>query len=155
MGRVVRDRPKPWHQLLDQLLSEREMSQEDLSYAARRPGGPKISSSLISKVKQGQRPLRPEFLEAIAGAFELAPELFVEYRLAQARQLLDESQVGLERAVENLGKFEDVVLVADEIRASIETLADREIAAAEVQQPPPGKARKSGAGTKNRKHRAA
>lgn len=43
-----------------------------------------------------------EVLEAIAAALGCEPDDFIEYRLAKARELLDERAVGLEQALANL-----------------------------------------------------
>lgn len=93
--------------MADQLRADREMSQDDLAYEARKYGAPSaLTGSYISAIKKGRRPLSIEVLGGLAGALEVEPETFAEYRLAQARQQLDERQVGLEQAVENLRRLE-------------------------------------------------
>jgi transcriptional regulator with XRE-family HTH domain len=65
-----------------------------------------MSSAWFSKVKQGQRPATLDFLRGIAGALQIEPERFIEYRLAVARRQLDEREVGLEEAVRALERYE-------------------------------------------------
>lgn len=108
----------PWHRVLATKLAERGMSMEDLAFEARRRGGPKISSSRISKIKSGERPLGRELLEAFAEILGEPPAIFAEYRLALARAQLDEREVGLDQALANLEAIEqalDVVGLSDQV----------------------------------------
>lgn len=41
-------------------------------------------------------------MTALARALEVLPSVFAEYRLARARGLFDENEIGLEQAIENL-----------------------------------------------------
>ncbi len=95
--------PESWSEIAERLRAEQGKSQDTLAYEARSHGGPAgLNSAWFSKVKKGQRPATPEFLRGIAGALGIPPESFVEYRLALARRQLDEREVGLEQAAENL-----------------------------------------------------
>jgi transcriptional regulator with XRE-family HTH domain len=96
-----------WFEVADRVRRERGLSQDDLAYEARKHGAPKaLNSSWYSKVKRGDRPLTTEFLTGIAGALKIPPETFAEYRLAIARQQLDEQIVGLDGALANLRELE-------------------------------------------------
>lgn len=94
--------------LVGRLRAERGMSLEDLAFEARAhaPGGA-VSLSLIQKRLAPGSDARPsrELLEAIAAALDVDPNEFAEYRLARAREDLDERVVGLEEALENYDRI--------------------------------------------------
>jgi transcriptional regulator with XRE-family HTH domain len=64
------------------------------------------SPNTVKKAARGERPLRPVQMEAIADVLGVSPNAFVEYRLARARRLLDETQVSLEEAADHLNAIE-------------------------------------------------
>jgi transcriptional regulator with XRE-family HTH domain len=103
--------PKCWFELMDELRGKAGLSsQDDVAYEARRHGAPStLTGSWISQLRKGSRPLAPDVLRGIAGALGIEPERFAEYRLAVARQQLDERAIGLEQAVANLRALEDMV----------------------------------------------
>lgn len=106
---VATRKPKAptWAEIADQLRSESGMSQDDLAYGARQFGAPAtLTGSWISQLRKGTRPLTLEILAGIAGALEVPPETFAEYRLAQARRMLDEREEGLDQAIANLSRVE-------------------------------------------------
>jgi len=104
-------RTETWVKIAERERKALGWSQDDLAYEARSHGGPRgLNSSWLSKVKLGQRPATLEFLRGIAGALGIEAERFVEYRLAKARQILDEREVGLEQAVANLTALEGLVV---------------------------------------------
>jgi hypothetical protein len=63
-----------------------------------------VSLSTVQKrtAPGAKLPATEELLVTLAAAVDVPPEEFIEYRLALARQQLDESGVGLERALANL-----------------------------------------------------
>ena len=102
--------PRPWFELVDELRAEAGLSQDDLAYEARQHGAPStLTGSWISQLRRGKRPLAIDILEGIAGALEVDPNVFVEYRLAVARRALDEKEVGLAQAAATLTALGDVV----------------------------------------------
>ena len=63
------------------------------------PEGKGISAARISQLLANGDPPAPRALELLAGAFGQSPHVFIEYRLAQARAMLDErGPGGLEQA---------------------------------------------------------
>lgn len=96
---------KPWPQLVDEL--RKGMSQDDLAYEARKHGAPAtLTGSWISQLKKGTRPITIDVFRGLAGALGVPPETFAEYRLAIARDQLDERIVGLDGALANLRELE-------------------------------------------------
>lgn len=114
-----------WVDVMDQLRGEAGLSQDDLAYEARRYGAPStLTGSWISQLRSGKRPLAPDILRGIAGALGVEPERFAEYRLAMARQLFDEREIGLEEATANLTGLEALV-VGEGLPAPPDELAQR------------------------------
>lgn len=81
---------------------------EDLHYRARQRlearGETAVSLSLMQKrlAPASEKQPTPDLLRTLAAAVEVAPEEFAEYRLALARESLDENVVGLEAALRQL-----------------------------------------------------
>lgn len=104
-----------WKARFTRLRAERglvDVSVPDLHYVARRRledrGLRACSQSLMEKKlspKGKGQPAIP-FLETLAAAIDVDPEEFPEYRLAVARRALDESEVGLVQALENLRAYQ-------------------------------------------------
>jgi transcriptional regulator with XRE-family HTH domain len=100
---AVTGRITPWFELVDRRRREIGISQDDLAYRAREFGAPStLTGSWISAMKNGKRPLAADVLAGIAGALNLDPEVFVEYRLTMARELFNPANVGLDEAAANL-----------------------------------------------------
>lgn len=111
LGPVQGVRNKPWPELVDELRDG--MSQDDLAYEARRHGAPAtLTGSWVSQLKKGTRPITIEIFEGLAGALNVPPETFAEYRLAIARLALDESHMGLDGALVNLRLIEEAATAA-------------------------------------------
>jgi transcriptional regulator with XRE-family HTH domain len=68
---------------------------------------PGASPEMIRMALNGRRRLTPTIMEAAARALDVPPEAWIEYRLARARRLLDEQELGLEAAAENYMLIED------------------------------------------------
>jgi transcriptional regulator with XRE-family HTH domain len=97
------------------LRAARGMSLEDLAFEARShaPKGT-VSLSLIQKrlAPGSTAQPTPQMLEALAGALGVDPSEFGEYRLAKARQLLDEREHGLDDALATLTQLTDALRIA-------------------------------------------
>jgi transcriptional regulator with XRE-family HTH domain len=106
--------PVPFKLRLKELRTERGLSQEELAFRTRDHGVP-LSTQTIRVYEAGRsRPGRigrtraTEVYRALASALEVEPEVWPEYRLAQIRDALDESIVGLEVALTTLAIIEGV-----------------------------------------------
>jgi len=86
------------------LARERGTSITRLVHDAWDPQKRGTSPDLARKVLAGRRTLTPTLVEAVARALDVQPDEFPEYRLAIARRLLDEREVGLDTAVANLAR---------------------------------------------------
>jgi hypothetical protein len=93
---------KPFPEQLKALAKDHHTSVERVLHDAwdRRKRG--TSPAAVKKVLLGERPLRPVQMEQIASVLGEPPEVFGEYRLYLARQLLDEDVHGLDVALANL-----------------------------------------------------
>ena len=61
-----------------------------------------IHYETLRKAVVGERAPAPKVIEAVSDALGVVPATFAEYRLWEARRLLDPQEVGLEEAVRNL-----------------------------------------------------
>jgi transcriptional regulator with XRE-family HTH domain len=108
------------------------ISAEGLAWEVGQRLGRRVSTSYIQQIEWGRSPPSAEVLEAIAQHFDVDPSLFAEYRLARARELLDDRAVGLAAAVEN---YELLAEAAPGLRVAtdrIAAVADADAAAGEV-----------------------
>lgn len=64
-----------------------------------------LSASYVTQLFNGKLPPVPRALRLIAAAMDVQPDVFVEYRLHEARRTLDET-VDFAAAVSNLGRLE-------------------------------------------------
>ena len=96
----MKESTKPFHEALQQIMEERDVSQRELSRRTQDAGWGTIST--IHHLFTGE--LKPTFeaMEKVAAALRLDPMFFSEYRLAKARRQLDEQIVGLRKALKNL-----------------------------------------------------
>lgn len=97
--------PKPFRELLPLLRAQRGWSREALSHRAFQADEEGTSVAQITAIERGARYPSAKTIAALAAALEIPPETFAEYRLAKAREQLDERVVGLEQAVENLSRL--------------------------------------------------
>jgi transcriptional regulator with XRE-family HTH domain len=88
------------------LRIKRGWSQETLAFEVRRRSAVSPTAGAIGQIERGVTRPRPETIEGIAQALEVAPADFPEYRLAAVRRLFDERAAGLEQAIANLEFFE-------------------------------------------------
>ena len=75
---------------------------------------PGVSYETLRKAVAGDRPVSSSLMRRVAGALNLEPTIFAEYRLMQTRTALDPREVGWKRATRALALVET-------------TLADRAI----------------------------
>jgi transcriptional regulator with XRE-family HTH domain len=97
------------------------ISAEGLAWEVGRRLGRRVSTSYIQQIEWGKTPPSSEVLEAIAAHFGIPPEAFAEYRLARARDLLDDYVVGLAAAVAN---YELLAREVPALRAATDRIAD-------------------------------
>jgi transcriptional regulator with XRE-family HTH domain len=100
---------EPFPDRLRRLAAARGLSVERIGAMAWDPKVRGTSVNHLKKVIYGQRALTPTLIEAIAGALDVPPEEFPEYRLAMARRALDETEVGLDEALAALNRIEPVL----------------------------------------------
>jgi transcriptional regulator with XRE-family HTH domain len=104
--------PAPIREKLPELRESKGWSRERLSHEAYAIDHVGTSVATIVAIERGTRRPGLQTMAALAMALDADPSVFAEYRLAAARYLLDETRVGLERA---LGSLEDSRLGAAEI----------------------------------------
>lgn len=83
-----------------------------------------LSHTYLGNIARGTDAPTANSIELVAAALEVDPLEFAEYRLAMVRRLLDEREVGLERALANLRAIEDAV--------------DASLGQTDLGDPPPG-----------------
>lgn len=127
---MLKDSLQPFGAQLRALRQEKGKSLEDLAFATREHGG-KLTFSYVGQVERGTQYPTPATIALLAKALGVAPEEFIAYRLARARRLFDEREVGLEEAARNLAALE--AAVGDELEQLLAEAA------------PGGKARRRGA----------
>lgn len=87
---------------LSELRSERGWSRERLSHRSFLLGGHGTSVAHISAIERGERRASARTILSLATALGVPAESFPEFRLAMARQSLDEREVGLDEAMRRL-----------------------------------------------------
>ncbi len=93
---------KRFGEALRQLMDERGLSYRSLAAATRALDGKGVTHAHINMLANGHDKPSMRAMELIAGACEVDPTYFAEYRLAVAMRELDPSEVGLEQALANL-----------------------------------------------------
>ena len=93
---------RPFGDALRELMSERGFSYRSLAERTRQMDGRGITHAHINMLANGHDRPSVRAMELIAGACDVAPDYFAEYRLAAAMRELDPAEVGLEQALENL-----------------------------------------------------
>jgi transcriptional regulator with XRE-family HTH domain len=99
----------PFHEAFAKLKDERGLSYRDLRAMTSAAGtdGRGLSASHLSRLSNGLDPPSAATIALIAKALDLPPRYFAEYRLAEARALLDErAPDGLRSALRHLRRFE-------------------------------------------------
>lgn len=93
------------------LAAERGISLEVLAHQAWGPRGTSVAQ--FRKVMNGTRRLTITMAEAVADVLDVPPDTFAEYRLAKARQRLDERVVGLDVAYANWQRMDTLGALPD------------------------------------------
>lgn len=93
----------PFAQALDELLTERELSQRQLSKMTAEHDD-SVSNVMISYLRRGDMEPSKRAMEAIAKALLLDPSYFAEWRLEAKRAELNWRHVGLKAALKALGE---------------------------------------------------
>jgi len=93
---------QPFGDALRALMKARGMTYRGLADAIRTLDAKGITHAHINMLANGHDKPSMRAMELIARACAVEPEYFAEYRLAVAMRELDPSEVGLERALENL-----------------------------------------------------
>jgi transcriptional regulator with XRE-family HTH domain len=102
---------EPFQAVLGRLKEARGMSYREIAEATARvdPDGRGLSPTRIAQLLKSGDPPAPRALELLAQALGQHPDVFVEYKLAQARAMLDErGPGGLEQAAWVLEAFTSV-----------------------------------------------
>jgi transcriptional regulator with XRE-family HTH domain len=99
---MSRTSTKPFGEALRVLMEERGLSYRALAESTRGLDGRGMTHAHINMLANGHDKPSLRAMELIAAACEIDPNYFAEYRLAMAMRELDPTEVGLERALENL-----------------------------------------------------
>jgi transcriptional regulator with XRE-family HTH domain len=89
---------KPISEKLPELRKAKGWSRDRLSHEAFNIDQIGTSSQQITSIELGRRPASARTMAALAEALGVEPTVFIEYRLALARHVLDEERVGLDEA---------------------------------------------------------
>ena len=93
---------RPFGESLRSLMEQRGFSYRALSQRTRELDGKGMTHAHINMLAKGHDRPSMRAMELIAEACEVEPDYFAEYRLATAMRELDPTEVGLDRALENL-----------------------------------------------------
>jgi transcriptional regulator with XRE-family HTH domain len=93
---------RPFGDALRVLMDARDLTYRGLAQATRELDGRGMTHAHINMLANGHDKPSIRAMELIAQACGVEPTYFAEYRLAAAMRELDPSEVGLERALENL-----------------------------------------------------
>jgi hypothetical protein len=85
-----------------ELARDRGLSVAQVGYAAYDRNVRGTNPDTFKSVMAGRRAVTPALIEVVASVLAVEPDEFHEYRLAHARRLLDEREVGLDQALANL-----------------------------------------------------
>jgi transcriptional regulator with XRE-family HTH domain len=101
---------QPFHEAVRGLLAERGLTFRALAARTSEldPDRKGLSHSYLTMLGARDRPT-PGAMEIVARALDLHPSYFAEYRLSVVRDLFDEGQQGLARALQNLQALRDLV----------------------------------------------
>ncbi len=99
MARTPPTADAPLTETLSALMRDRGISYRGLAAQTRLlDTGNGLSHSYLVNLAAGRELPSRRVLELLASAFELSPDYFAEYRLAELRRQLDERQVGFDAA---------------------------------------------------------
>jgi transcriptional regulator with XRE-family HTH domain len=107
-------RAEPLTDRMRRLRSEQGLSRSQLSRATVAYDGKGLAEATVKAVESGINRPGPTTIAAIAHALGADPRAWPEYRLALARQQLDEREVGLDQALATLMRFEEALSAPDQ-----------------------------------------
>jgi transcriptional regulator with XRE-family HTH domain len=101
---------QPFHEAVRRMLAERGLTFRALAARTSEldPDRKGLSHSYLTTLGAHDRPT-PRAIEIVARALDLHPGYFAEYRLSAVRDLFDEREQGLARALQNLEALRDLV----------------------------------------------
>lgn len=88
---------KPFPEALEAVLTEQDLSRRELVRRCRKKGWGNVAT--LHYLANGEEHPTMRAMDNIAGALQISPSYFAEYRLATARASLDERVVGLSKAL--------------------------------------------------------
>ncbi len=103
-------KPRPLAAVIKELRLDQ--SQEEFAATVRARTGKKITGGAISQIERGKIAAKLDTIEAIADAGGVSHDEIAEHRLALARALLDEREVGVDVALGRLSLIEETLLQA-------------------------------------------
>lgn len=115
---------EPYYQRVKRLREAAGLSQPELFRRSPGTGWETIRAIERPPAHERGRYPTPKTLAAVAEGLGVQPEEFPEYRLAVARELLDERQVGLEGALEALAILHDGLQLHEQRVFAMPRLAD-------------------------------
>ena len=92
----------PFGEALRALMDERRLTFRSLAEITRELDGKGMTHAHLNMLANGHDKPSLRAMELIARACGVGPDYFAEYRLAMAMRELDPTEVGLERALQNL-----------------------------------------------------
>lgn len=93
---------QPFGEALRTLMSQCDLTYRSLAEETRRLDGKGMTHAHLNMLANGHDKPSMRAMVLIAQVCEVQPEYFAQYRLAVAMRELDPTEVGLERALENL-----------------------------------------------------
>lgn len=96
---------RPFPETLKALMDLEGLSQRELTERLKRHGFGR-AHSVLHRIYVGDGEPSPELMEGLGRVFKVSPEMFAEYRLAEARRHFEPSEVGWDAAMTNLDTFE-------------------------------------------------
>ena len=93
---------KPFGEALRALMDERGVTFRSLAEVTRQLDGKGMTHAHVNMLANGHDKPSVRAMNLIAKACAVRPDYFAEYRLAMAMRELDPTEVGLERALQNL-----------------------------------------------------
>ena len=100
--RMASESNQPFGESLRRLMEANGFSYRGLAQRTRELDGKGMTHAHINMLAKGHDRPSMRAMELIAAACGVKPDYFAEYRLARAMRQLDPTEVGLERALENL-----------------------------------------------------
>jgi transcriptional regulator with XRE-family HTH domain len=109
MPRMAGPTTEEFPERIRRLAKEHRLSLNKLANSAWDPNIKGTGPDMFKKALHRKARPSPILIEALAGVLGTDPQEFAEYRLAVMRHLLDEHEVGLDRAVANAKTIEEAL----------------------------------------------